>query len=274
VNPNDSSQFVQSDSRETYHKLLNANPLRIGRFLAFAASEVFTNVGFFGIQSAASFKRTGCVIRFHKTKTSLINSNKNMKNTLKMTLAGLAVGLLSCGLFSQQAQAAQISGDIQFAGEVQFDTNSLATATTVVTWFDVFHNAGFSNVTSATGDFAGIAPGTQASMPNSWIFNPSTATPGLWSVGGFTFDLLSATVVVQNAKTLSIEGTGIVSGNGFDPTAMDWSFTTQSAGGKTRTTFSFSGNGVTGVPDGGSAVALLGIALIGIEVLRRKLRIT
>jgi hypothetical protein len=111
-------------------------------------------------------------------------------------------------------------------------------------------------------------------MPNSWIFNPSTATPGLWSVGGFTFDLLSATVLVQNSKTLSIEGTGTVSGNGFDPTAMDWSFTTQSSGGKTRTTFSFSGNGVAvGVPDGGSAVALLGLALIGIEFLRRKLRI-
>jgi hypothetical protein len=98
-----------------------------------------------------------------------------------------------------------------------------------------------------------------------------TATPGLWSVGGFTFDLLSATVLVQNAKTLSIEGTGIVSGNGFDPTAMD--FTTQSSGGKTRTTFSFSANGVAvGVPDGGSAVALLGLALTGIELLRRRLK--
>jgi VPDSG-CTERM motif len=194
-----------------------------------------------------------------------------MKNTLKMTLAVLAIGLLSCGLFSQQAQAAPISGDVQFVGEVQFDTNSLATATTVVTWFDVFHNAGFSNVTSATGDFAGIAPGTQASMPNAWIFNPSTATPALWSVGGFTFDLLSATVVTQTAQNLSIEGSGIVSGNGFDNTAMDWSFTTQSAGGTTRTTFSFSANGAA-VPDGGSAVALLGLALTGIEVLRRKLK--
>jgi hypothetical protein len=188
----------------------------------------------------------------------------------KTIFAVLATGLLSCGLFSQQAQAAAINGEIQFAGEVQFDTNSLATATTVVTWFDVFHNAGFSSVTSGTGDFAGIAPGTQAAMV-SWKFNPSSATPGLWSVGGFTFDLLSATVVMQTAKTLVIEGTGIVSGNGFDPTAMEWSFTTQSAGGRTRNTFSFSANGVS-VPDGGSAVALLGLALTGIEVLRRRMR--
>jgi VPDSG-CTERM motif len=191
----------------------------------------------------------------------------------KTILAVLATGVLSCGLFSQQAQAAPITGDIQFAGEVAFDTNSLATATRVVTWFDVFHNAGFSSVTSASGDFASfVSSGDQATMGAPWIFNPSTATPGLWSVGGFTFDLTSSVVVTQNATTLVIEGTGIVSGNGFDNTAMDWSFTTQSSGGKTRTTFSFSANGVA-VPDGGSAVALLGLALTGIEVLRRRLRI-
>ena len=186
----------------------------------------------------------------------------------KTILAVLATGVLSCAVFSQQAQATQINGDIQFAGEVAFDTNSLATATKVVTWFDVFHNAGFSSVTSGTGDFAGIAPGTSAAMAQ-WTFNPSTPTPGLWSVGGFTFDLLSSTVVTQNASTLVIEGSGTVSGNGFDPTAMDWSFTTQSSGGRTNTTFSFSANGVA-VPDGGSAVALLGLALVGVEVLRRK----
>ena len=196
-----------------------------------------------------------------------------MKNPSKTVLAILATGLLSCTLFNQQAQALPavlIQGNIQFGGEVAFDTNSLATATRVVTWFDVFHNAGFSSVTSATGSFAGIAPGTSAAMAQPWIFNPSTPTPGLWSVGGFTFDLLSSTVVTQNASTLVIEGTGTVSGNGFDPTAMDWSFTTQSSGGRTGTTFSFSANGVA-VPDGGSAVALLGLALVGVEVLRRKL---
>jgi len=193
-----------------------------------------------------------------------------MKNLTKTILAVLATGVLSCGIFSQQAQATAITGDIQFAGETHFDTNSLATATTVVTWFDVFHNAGFSSVTSGTGDFAGIAPGTSAAMTQPWIFNPSTPTPGLWSVGGFSYDLLTSTIVTQNASTLFITGTGIVSGNGFDPTSMDWSFTTQSAGGQTRTNFSFSANGLA-VPDGGSAVALLGLALVGIEVLRRKL---
>jgi hypothetical protein len=198
-----------------------------------------------------------------------------MKKLSKTILAVLATGVISCGLFSQQAQATPINGNIQFAGEVAFDTNSLATATQVVTWFDIFHNPGFSSVTSATGTFSGFVSSGDPATMSPWTFNPSMATPNLWSVGGFTFNLTSSTIVTQNASTLVITGTGVVSGNGFDPTAMDWSFTTQSSGGRTNTSFSFSANGIAvGVPDGGSAVALLGIVLIGIEVLRRKLRIT
>jgi hypothetical protein len=56
-----------------------------------------------------------------------------------------------------------------------------------------------------------------------------------------------------------------------DPTAMDWSFTTQSSGGRPRTTFSFSANGVA-VPDGGSAVMLLGAALGALGMARRFLK--
>jgi hypothetical protein len=193
----------------------------------------------------------------------------------KTILAVLTIGALSCALFSQQAQATAISGNINFAGSVHFDTTNLATATKVVTWFDANHNAGFSTVVGgATGDFSGIAAGTQATMAQPWIFNPSTPTPGLWSVAGFTFDLLSSSIVTQTSSFLNITGTGIITGNGFDPTAGTWAFSVQSAGGRRLVEFSFSANANdNGVPDGGSAVALLGLALTGIEVLRRKLRI-
>ena len=110
-------------------------------------------------------------------------------------------------------------------------------------------------------------------MATPWIFNPSMATPGLWSVDGFTFDLTSSTVVTQNATFLNITGVGTVSGNGFDPTPARWAFTVQNAGGGTGDFFSFSANtSSNGVPDGGSAVALLGISLVAIEFVRRKLR--
>ena len=195
-----------------------------------------------------------------------------MKIPKTTILTVLGIGL-SCALFCQQAQAVSVTGNINFAGSVQYDTQSLATATRVVTWFDVFHNAGFSNVTGgSTGDFAGILPGTQAAMGTPWIFTPSTPTPSLWSVGGFTFDLTSCTIESQTTKDLTISGIGIVSGNGFDPTAMTWMFTSQNAGGKNMQEFSFSANS-NAVPDGGSAVALLGLGFAGIEALRRKLKL-
>jgi hypothetical protein len=198
-----------------------------------------------------------------------------MNKLPKSPLVTLLTGLLCCTLLSQQAQAAPINGTIDFAGSAMFDSTDLSAAMRVAQWRDVFGNAGFSNVSSTSGDFSGIALGTQATMATPWIFNPSTPTPGLWSVGGFTYDLLSATVVSQSTTELHITGTGIVSGNGFEPTQATWDFMVQNAGG-THDFFSFSGEtvaaGSNGVPDSGSAIVFLGIALAAVEHLRRKVR--
>jgi hypothetical protein len=190
----------------------------------------------------------------------------------KTILAVLAAGLVSSALSPHEAQAAQINGTIDFAGSVMFDSSHLDNATQVMLWRDVFGNLGFSNVAATTGDFMGIPLGTQATMATPWIFTPSTNTPGLWEVGGFRFNLLSATVVDQTATFLNITGIGIITAAGFEDTAATWAFTVQNAGGN-HDFFSFSANTGTGVPDGGSAVALLGLALTGIEVLRRKLKL-
>ena len=190
----------------------------------------------------------------------------------KTILAVLAAGLVSSALSPHEAQAAQINGTIDFAGSVMFDSSHLDNATQVMLWRDVFGNLGFSNVAATMGDFSFIPLGTQATMATPWIFTPSTNTPGLWEVGGFTFNLLSATVVDQTATFLNITGLGIITAAGFEDTAATWAFTVQNAGGN-HDFFSFSANSATGVPDGGSAVALLGLALTGIEVLRRKLKL-
>jgi hypothetical protein len=179
----------------------------------------------------------------------------------KTILAVLATGVLSCALFSQQAQATAIQGNINFAGSAQYDTNSLSTATRVVSWINPHVEAGGS------GDFAGILMNTPVTM-QPWIFSPSTPTPGLWSVGVFTFDLLTATVEFRSPTFLSISGTGTVSGAGFEPTAMDWVFSSQKSG---TNTFSFSASGLA-VPDGGSAVMLLGAALGALGMARRFLK--
>jgi hypothetical protein len=92
----------------------------------------------------------------------------------KTLLALLTTGLFSCGLFSQQAHATAIQGNINFAGSVHLNNNNLALATSVVTWLDSFNNAGKSTVVPGNdGDFAGILAGTSATMAQPWTFNPS-----------------------------------------------------------------------------------------------------
>ena len=181
-----------------------------------------------------------------------------MNKLLKAALSMVAVGLLWVG----QAQGVPITGDLGFAGATTFNTTSLATATQVTSWFAV--------VGTTSGSFLGVPIGSAVTLATSWIFNPSTATPGLWSVGGFTFDLATATIDVQNSGLLSITGAGTLTGAGFDPTPGTWAFSTQSAGGINQASFTFSAD-TAAVPDGGMTVALLGIAVVGLEGLRRKL---
>jgi hypothetical protein len=176
------------------------------------------------------------------------------------TLAAAAV--VSCGLFCQQASAVPITGDIDFNGSATFDTTSL-----VVSW------AG-TRVGSTTGSFSVIPFDNPATFTPNYVFNPSSPQSPLWTTtfGGttFTFNLLTSVIVTQNAGFLNVRGTGVVTGTGFDPTFGLWSFTSSKADGGTAASFSFAEN-TTAVPEGGSALALLGIALVGVEVLRRKL---
>lgn len=185
-----------------------------------------------------------------------------------MRLSKLALGLLLAGAITtafsgHQANASMINGAITFAGGAVFDTASLATATRVNSFSAV-------SVMSRDGDFASfVNVGNSVTMATPWIFSPSTPTPGLWSVGGFTFDLVSSTVVLQNSNFLLIQGSGTVTGNGFEETPGTWSFTSQSPSAKRIFSFSASSD-VQGVPDGGTTVALLGFALAAAEMIRRR----
>jgi hypothetical protein len=154
-----------------------------------------------------------------------------------------------------------IQGNITFSGGATLDTGNANTAHAVTSFVNTL-------VQSVSGDFdTFINPLDLATFSASWVFDPSTLTPGLWTAGGFTFNLLTSTIEVQGGDSLTVSGTGTILGNSFDPTFGTWRFTTQnpSANG----TFSFSASGLS-VPDGGATVTLLGLALVGVEVLRRK----
>jgi hypothetical protein len=82
-----------------------------------------------------------------------------------------------------------------------------------------------------------------------------------------TFDLLGSTIVFQSSDGILITGSGIVMGNGFEPTPIDWSFSQQRGHG---TVLTFSATNETAVPDGGMTLTLLGASLVGLAALRAK----
>jgi hypothetical protein len=190
-----------------------------------------------------------------------------MKNISKTILAVFATGLISCALFTQQAQAIPITGGISMAGGFMTDTGDVDTAHAFTS---------FSNVvtTTGSGSYLSVPPTTHVTM-TPFTFLPTFSGPlTLWSLvfGGatYSFDLNVLTSVSQPGDdTLTLRGTGIlmISGGTYDPTPGAWLMTANQGGG----TFSFSSS-TSAVPDGGTTVALLGIALAGIEGARRMFR--
>ena len=194
-----------------------------------------------------------------------------MKNrSSKTILVFFALGLISCALCVQQAQAVPlpITGAITFAGGVTLNSGSVNTASQVLTWLD--EGGDMPTVQSGSGSFTGL-DGQMATFAFPWTFNTAMAIPAFWTVGGFTFNLIASTIISQMGDGfLAVSGTGTISGNGYaTTTGVTWNFTVQDDA--SNGVFSFSG-GSEAIPDGGPTVALLGLGLAGIEGIRRKLR--
>src|SRR5580704_16941317 len=134
-----------------------------------------------------------------------------------------AVILLAASM--QAPLAVPIVGNIGTTGSLTYNTSSPATATAETSWIS-------PQMVEDAGAFSAIAPGTPIIMSSAvWNFNTSTPINGFWSVGGFTFQLLSSFIVAQGTSGglayLTVDGTGIVSGNGYTPTVMSFNMTSQ-----------------------------------------------
>ncbi|MEJ6078751.1 hypothetical protein MT391_09450 [Vibrio sp. 1-Bac 57] len=151
------------------------------------------------------------------------------------------------------ASAVPIDGTINFTGGSSSTSNALVTEVTSVTF-------NTQKVNVATGDFsaAGILHDDAVMFTN---LNPIAAQTSLWSVGGFTFDLVN--VLSNNiyaGSAIVISGTGIVKAIGFDDTFFTWLYTSQT--GKNQ---SFSASSIP-APAG---TALLGLTLLAFGLSRR-----
>ncbi len=183
--------------------------------------------------------------------------------------------------FALTLQATAITGALAFRGQASFNNSSPGNSTQVTSWTSVYVS-GDSGTFAAPSPF-GISTGPAALVSfasGSWNFDTSTSINNFWSIGGFTFQLLSSFVVSQGGTPgvsgfVVVDGTGIVSGHGYTPTTMSWSFTCQDigSGGPRRWTFGTTANITTpaSVPDDGMTAVMLALALSGISLVKKKL---
>lgn len=201
-----------------------------------------------------------------------------MKHLSRIKRAALAAVFLACAAFASRGYAVPVTGAINFAGNVNLNNSSAGNSTMVTGWHGL-GTGGNPQVQGSSGSFATFAPpGTTATFFAPWSFN-SGPIPAFWTAGGFTFNLISSIMESQGFGPgglgfVTAGGTGMISGNGFTPTSGTWSFSTQDPGtpGTGGLTFSFSA-GTNALPEGGTTLALLGIALIGVELVRRKMTV-
>jgi hypothetical protein len=186
-------------------------------------------------------------------------------------------GVLSLLLASTQAPlAVPITGNIGIDGALTFNSSSAGTATAVTSWIDPVVGAA-SGVFAVPSVFA-VSPGTAVTMtPSFWNFNTSTPINNFWTVGGFTFQLLSSFIYQQGGTPgvnayVVVDGTGLVSGNGYSPTPMTWNFTSQDPLASTSPnewTFSASGASAA-VPDTAATAGLLAAGWLGAVLMKRR----
>ena len=161
-------------------------------------------------------------------------------------------------LLPAAAMADQINGTINFAGNVTLDTGNVSTATA---W-----TAAVGFVLNSSLSAPNPAPFSLVTFAQNYSFNSGQAA--LWSVGGYTFDLTSSAITVQNGTSLVVDGIGVMSGNGYDPTPGTWHFSTQT--GDVHGIFSFSASSVAQPTPEPASLGLLASGLLGLGFLRRR----
>ena len=190
----------------------------------------------------------------------------------KMILVALAT--VGCALLAQQAHA--FTGSVQFTGTASPNKASSASATVTVSFTNPWTILGGTQ--APTGVYAG-SDGTAANMSTFQFTGTGTGATLVapvspeWSFvfGGhtYTFDLVLLTNGHTQSGSMSFSGTGTAFIDGGQASAAFWSLQGSAASGFT---FRLSSATTAAAPDGGSAVALLGLAFAGIEGTRRLLR--
>ena len=181
-----------------------------------------------------------------------------MKNKF-ITILGMTMLVM---LPITNASAVSITGNIGFTGSAQLNTGNAQTASEVVSWMNTV-------VGASSGSFTVLGQGTPVLLKPGWMLN-SGPLNNFWTVGGFTFNLVSSTIYSQNATFLNVLLSGTVTGNGYSPTDFTGSFQVGNPAADGMTSFTERLSFTSAAPDGGATVILLGLTCLGLAGIKRK----
>ena len=191
------------------------------------------------------------------------------KSILKFAGAlALAVGLTA------SASAAYIKGSIEVDAQTVTATPQPLSTSTQLNFTNGYVSQGAGDLAQMVSAFPSL---TLATWASPLVFNPFPAagyTP-VWTATKTTtngvvtasFDLLTLNIVSQSNTFLELSGTGIMKLTGFQDTPGVFRI----SGDQAAQTFGFSST-ANSLPEGGSAIALLGLALLGVEGARRRMK--
>src|SRR5437867_9400777 len=179
-------------------------------------------------------------------------------------------------LASISAHAVAITGSIQFLGGATLN-GPLDTATAFTGFYDSFFTPGSSPTVQAfsqSGAYASVPNGT-ATTWQTFSFAPgSPSVIPLWTftVGAsvYSFDASTINIIHQDSQILNLSGKGVAHISGLDDTDGSWTITVNGSG----TTFTFGASSSLqqgSVPDGGSTLLLVGVALSALALARKRL---